>query len=150
MAGTIVTAHAALKARGAAQITLLSTILWQDEDNQLPDEPAPFVFFELITDRAEFIEIGGGRGSNRARQDGELHGFVFVPRGWGLEAMLPLAEHVAAAFRSYRLAGAVSCGAASVHPVGEGADLVPPGLSSAAGNYSCNLVSVPFFFEQVG
>lgn len=147
---TIVTAHAALKARAAAQVTLIATQLWPDENNVLPDDPAPFVFFELITDRAAFIEMGGGRGSNRMRQTGELHGFVFVPRGWGLEASLPLAEHVAAAFRSYKATGAVECGAASVHPVGEDADLVPPGLSSAAGNYACILVTVPLFLDQVG
>lgn len=147
---TIVTAQAALKARAIAQISLLPTILWQDEDATLPDDPAPFVYFELITDRADFIELGGGRGSNRMRQTAELHGFVFVPRGWGLEASLPLAEHVAAAFRSYKLAETVSCGAASVQPVGEGASLVPPGMRSEAGNYACHLVAVPLYFDQIG
>lgn len=144
----IVAAFAAIQARAVAQITTLP-LLWQDDVNELPLDPAPFVFFELVTDRGSFIEIGGGRGANRYRHECELHAFVFVPRGQGLAYALSLAEPVAVVFRSYRGAG-ISCGGASVHPVGEGEALVPPGLSSAAGNYACVVVAVPLYFDHIG
>lgn len=142
----IVAALAAIRARAEGQITTLP-LKWQDETNELPDEPEPFAFVEVITDRSGFIEIGGGRGANRHRQTGEIHAYVFAPIGRGLAYGAGLAEPVAAVFRSYR-GGGISCMGASVHPVGEGSALVPPGLSSAAGNYACVVVIVPFYFDQ--
>ncbi len=74
---------------------------------------------------------------------------MFVRRGQGLTIALSLAETVAAAFRSWR-EGAVSCFDATVHPLGEGEALAPPGLSSAVSNYACAVVSVSLHFDQVG
>ncbi|MGD9880457.1 MAG: hypothetical protein AB7F22_10620 [Reyranella sp.] len=144
----IATAWAAIQARAASQITGMP-ILWPDEGNELPVEPAPFVFIEMTTDRGAFIEIGGGRGSNTFRNRGELLAYVFVPIGEGLARALALAEPVAAAFRSYQ-GGGVTFDGATVQPLGEGASLVPPGLTSAAGNYSAAMVVCPLHFDQIG
>lgn len=125
---------------------------WQDDDQVLPSTPAPFVFFEIHLDRAGFAAFGGGRGQNLQRNTGELNGYVMVPRGWGLETMAGYAELIATAFRSYR-SNDISCFEASIMPIGEGAQLVPPGLSQQdgfAGNYACILCSVEFFYDQVG
>ena len=129
----------------AAQVTL--PVRWQDDNNDLADEPSAFAYFELVTEAGSFIEIGGGRGANRYRNYGELHAYVFVPQGHGLAVGLTKAEAIAAAFRSWRENG-VSCEGATVHPMGEGQQLAPPGLNSAAGNYACVLVSIPLYFDQ--
>lgn len=142
----IVAAFAAIKARAVAELTT-QTLRWPDDDSPLPENPAPFVFFELITDPGTYIELGGGRGANRWRNSGEIHAYAFVPRGQGAPVALTLAETVAAAFRSYRGSG-ITCRGATVYPIGEGATLVPPGLSSLAGNYSCAVVAVPIVFDQ--
>jgi hypothetical protein len=151
--GTIVDAVTAIKARATA-ITMLPR-RWHDEAadsdgrTELPDTPAPFVFIHIEMDRANFLEHGAGRGSNRARVPGEIQAFVFTPRDWGLEASLPYAEHVAAALRSYKVP-AVSIGFAAPQPVGDATPLTPPWLSSVAGNYACSIVALPFTFIQVG
>lgn len=144
----ITSAFAALKARAVEQVTGMP-LYWQDEDNALPDAPAAFCYLELVTDRGSFIEIGGGRGANTWRTPGELRAYVFLPRGEGLASGLVRAEAVAAAFRSYR-GGGVTCDGASVHPVGEGEALAPPGLASAADAYACVMVAIPLHFDQVG
>lgn len=139
-------AWAVIRARAEEQITGL-TLLWQAEDNRVPDLPEAFVYFEVDMARSAVIEVGGGRGANRHRHRGALHGFVFAPMGEGLARVLALAEPVAVAFRSYS-SGDVRFDTASVHPLGEGADLVPPGIRSAAGNYAAALVAAPFYFDQ--
>lgn len=152
---TIITALAAIKARAAAQITML-TMRWQDEKAdsagrvELPDDPAPFVFFFLEMDRSQPIEIGGGRGANRHRADGELQCFVFTPKNWGLETSLPYAEHVAAGLRSYRSADAITIGFGGPQPIGDHSPVTPPGLTSPVNNYACSLVALPIYFDQVG
>lgn len=146
MSVSIADALAVIQERAAAQITTMP-LLWPDEDHVLPDKPAPFVFFDVIADRSDVIEIGGGRATNRHRHRAELNAYVFAPRGTGLAYVLSLAEPVAAAFRRYA-SGGVKFDGATVHPVGEGAALVPPGLNSAAGNYACAVVSAPFLFDQ--
>lgn len=145
---TIADAFNALKARAVSVLTG-QTLLFPDAANVLPDTPATFIYFEMITEGGEFIEIGGGRGANRHRTAAELHAYVFVPRGQGLAVALAAAEPVAAAFRSFRGSG-VSCNGATIHPAGEGAQLVPPGGSPVAGNYSAVVVAIPFTFDQVG
>lgn len=142
---------AALKARAVAQVTMFGAAVYWDRDAKptLPDDPTPFVFFRLEMDRAQFISIGGGRGNNLARTDGELQGYIFIPRDWGLEQEALYGEHVAAAFRSYRTTD-VSCGAVTPAPAVPGSDLMPPGLDSEVENYSCIVAAVPVFFDQVG
>lgn len=124
---------------------------WQDDNNVLPDTPAPFIFFEIIAVPGQAVSYGGGRGANRYRNAGELNAYVMVPRGQGLATMAGYAEQVAAAFRSYRTTD-ISCFNATVMPIGDGASLVPPGLSGAdvAGNYSCCVCSVDFFYDTIG
>lgn len=144
----ITAAFDSLRARAVAQITMLP-LHFQDEENVLPDTPAEFVYFELVTDRGGFLEVGGGRGANRHRSYGEFHAYVFIPRGKGLESGLATAEGVAAVFRSFRNAD-VSCVGATVHPSAGGEALVPRGIESAADNYTCIVVSVPLYFDQTG
>lgn len=145
---TISDAWSAIRARAEAQLSGL-TLWWPFEDNVLPDDPAPFVYFDLDMARARVIEYGGGQARNRHRNEGELHAYVFVPRGYGMADALSRGETVAAAFRSYRVTD-IKCAEASVHPLGEGAELVPPGLDSIAENYSAALVIVQLYFDQIG
>lgn len=140
---------AALKARAAGQVTLLPHYWDRDAKPTLPDEPAPFAFFRLEMDRAQFVSIGGGRGNNLQRGEGELQGYVFIPRDWGLEQEAAYGEHVAAAFRSFRDAH-VSCGAVTPLPAVPGSDLMPPGLESEVENYVCIVAPVPIFYDQIG
>lgn len=141
-------AFAAIQARAISQITGLP-MYWQNEKTTLPDDPTPFVYFEWITDRAEMAGFGGGRSANLYRNAGELVGYVFIPNDWGLAEGLTRAETVASAFRSYR-SDAISCFGASVEPLGRGADMIPPGLSSAVGNYSVVMVLCEMHYDQIG
>lgn len=143
---TITEAFAAIKARAIATVSG-PALAWQDEDNLLPDAPADIVYFEMVTEGGGFLEMGGGRGSNRHRHRAELMAYVLFPRGKGLAYGLSVAEPVAAAFRSWRASG-VSFQGATVHPSGEEEPLVPPGVASAAGNYACVTVVAPFTFDQ--
>lgn len=145
---SIVTALAALRERAESQITTMP-LMWPDENNEPPDDPAPFVYFFLDTLPANLAGFGGGAGSNLWRNEAELQGFVFVPVGWGITEAVTRAETVAAAFRSYRTAD-ISCFGASVHPVGKGSELIPPGLENAAGNYACAVALVDMYFDQIG
>lgn len=141
-------AFAAIQARANSEIALPK--YWQDENNNdLPDTPTPFVYFEWITERAELAGFGGGRGANLYRNTGELVGYVFIPVGWGLAEGLSRAETVAAAFRSYR-DDYISCFGASVEPLGRGADMIPPGLSSAVGNYTVVMVLCEMHYDLIG
>lgn len=148
-ATTIVGAYDALRARADAQLPSLDK-KWQDEEFELPDTPAPFVYFEIEVDPAFIASFGGDRGQNRYRNPSQLNAYVFVPRGWGLRAAAVRGEAVAAAFRSFRSAE-ISCFEATVHPLGKGEALVPPGLRDGiSSNYAAVVVSVDFFFDQIG
>lgn len=135
---------------GVDGVTALPT-KWRDSNFNLPDEPAPFVYFELIAEPANTIERNGGRGRNRHRNRAELNGFVFLPSSWSgsLRKAIAVGEQVALVFRSRRTAG-VSYPEATVHPVGEGAAIVPPGMASAAADYVCVVVVTELFFDQIG
>jgi hypothetical protein len=124
-------------------------LLWQHETNEIPDAQAPFVYSEMVANRGQIASFGGGRGQNRYRNPAEFICFVFVPVGQGVAVALGYGEQVASLFRSHR-DGDLSCFDASVMPEGEGADLVPPGLSMQAGNYACAAVSVSLFFDTIG
>lgn len=141
-------AWAAIRARAEAQITGLP-MYWPDESFRLPDQPAAFVYFEMLADTSYVAGFGSGRGANRYRNPSVLNAYVFVPMGWGLAASLTRAETVAAAFRSYRTSE-ISCFEASIQPIGQGESLTPPGLSSAAGNYACSVVAIEFFYDLIG
>jgi hypothetical protein len=145
---TLATAFAALRTRAEANITTMP-LHWPNESNELPDEASPFVYFDIDTFPASIASFGGGRGNNRYRNGAEFRAYVFVPVDWGLNEALTRGETVAAVFRSYRDAD-ISCFGASVHPVGKGTEIIPPGLESAAGNYACAVVIVDMFFDQIG
>jgi len=136
-----------LRARAEANITL--PMFWQHETNELPDTPESFVYFEIDPARPFLAGFGGGQGNNRYRSGADFNAFVFVPVGQGVRVALQQAETVAALFRSFR-SGDISCFEASVHPVGQGAEITPPGLSSAAGNYACAVAIVSLSFDQIG
>ncbi len=128
----------------------LIILRWQNEDGgPLPDDPAPFVYGEFITERGRLAGFGGGRGRNLYRNPAVFDLYVFVPRGVGLAPASDLAESIAVLFRSFR-SEHVSCFDASVLPGGDGADLKPPGLSSEVGNYFWASVEVSLFYDQVG
>lgn len=141
---------ASLKARAAAQITLLRHY-WDKDAKPTdldPDAQTPFVFFLIETDPAQFVSFGG-RGNNLQRVRGEMQGLVFIPRDWGLEQHASYGEHVAAAFRSFRDSH-VSCGAVAPQPAVDGSSLKPPGLDSEVENYACTVVAVPFNYDGIG
>jgi hypothetical protein len=140
---------ASLKARAASQITMLPVYWDKDAKPTLANDPAPFVFLMIEVDPGRFVAFGGGRGANLQRNSGELLGYVFVPRDWGLEQHASYGEHVASAFRSYR-DDHVSCFAASVQPAVDGSNLKPDGLSSEVENYACIVVAVRFHYDLVG
>jgi hypothetical protein len=145
---TSAAAFAELKARAVDNLGTLP-MYWPHEVIELPDTPVTFAYFEFITSQAELAGFGSGRGANLYRNPAEWIAYVFVPIGQGLTVALTQAETIAALYRSYRTS-VISCFAASVEPVGQGADLVPPGLRSAAGNYACAIVRVDLFFDQIG
>ena len=146
---TLAQAVASLKARASAQVTLLPCYWDKDQKPQLPSDPAPFAFAYVELDPAALIAIGGGRGGNLMRAEGELVVLVFVPRDWGLEEHARLGEHAAAAFRSFRDAH-IACGAVSPQPAVDGSSLKPPGLDSEIENYAVTVVAVPFWFDFIG
>ncbi len=123
---------------------------WQNEDGgPLPDEPAPFVYTEFLNEGASLAGFGGGRGSNLYRNRAVVEAYVFVPKGWGLDAAENIAEQIAVVLRSHRDAH-ISCFEATVIPGGDGAMLTPPGLSSEVGNYHYAATEVRLHFDQVG
>lgn len=128
---------------------------WQNEEADsagnvnLPDQPAPFVYCEFLTERADLVSFGGGAGSNRYRNPARLDAYVFVPKGEGLDEAELIAEQIATLFRSHRDA-TISCFDATVYPGGDGAELKPPGLQSEVGNYFWACCEVRLFFDQIG
>ncbi|MPZ41308.1 MAG: hypothetical protein GEU95_25330 [Rhizobiales bacterium] len=123
---------------------------WQNEDGEpLPDDPAPFVYTEVLTGRAALAGFGGGRGNNLYRNPLLVDVYVFVPKGEGLDQAEQIAEQIAVLFRSYR-DDVVSLFDATVYPGGDGADLKPPGLTSEVGNYAYCAVEVTGHFDQIG
>jgi hypothetical protein len=149
-------AYAILKARFEANKPAgLTALRWQNQNEDstgaiaLPDTPAAFAYVEFETDPQQLAGYGGGRGANLYRNPARLQILVFVPKGQGLVVATDLAEACATIFRSYR-DSSLSCFEASVFPGGDGAEMMPPGLSSAAGNYYWAGVEVGLFFDQVG
>lgn len=123
---------------------------WQNEDRgALPDVAVPFAFIEILTDQGKLLSYGGGTGANRYRVYGTIFGYVFVPRGQGLDQAENIAEQIAALFRSYS-DGTINCIDATVREGGDGAALKPPGMSSEVDNYFWSLAQVTFFFDQIG
>lgn len=128
---------------------------WQNEkvdslgNEELPSDPSPFVYVEFLTERADLVSFGAGRGANRYRTPARVDAYVFVPMGHGLDEAEQIAEQIAALFRSYRDAD-ISCFDATVYPGGDGASLKPPGLSSEVGNYFYAVTEISLFFDQIG
>lgn len=123
---------------------------WQNEDGEpLPGQPEPFIYSAFHVDRAGIAGFGGGRGQNLYRNPASLECFVFVPKGWGLDAAEAIAEQVAVLFRSYRNEH-ISCFDATVSPGGDGAELTPPGMRSEAGQYFWASCEVSLHFDQIG
>ncbi len=129
-------------------VTLASR--WPNEtDTPLPATPIPFIYTEFLTDPADLVSAGGGRGNNRYRHSGRIVTYVFVPMGYGEKAAMNIADQVAAVFRSYRDT-TISCFSATPYPGGEGQKLAPPGIGSAVTSYWCAFVEVEMFFDLIG
>lgn len=135
---------ASLKSRAASQITMLPVYWDKDAKPTLPDEPTPFAFLMIDATRARIVGFGAGRGGNLYRTECRLAIRVLIPRDWGLEQHAAYAEHVAAAFRSYRDEH-VSCFAAEPMP-----EIFEEGSSEEVQNYSGTLIDVPFLYDRVG
>lgn len=123
---------------------------WQNEDGEpLPDDPAPFVYVEFLNEGSSIVAYGAGRGGNTHRNRARVEAYVFVPKGWGLDAAEHIAEQIATLLRSHRDQH-VSCFDATVIPGGDGAMLTPPGLASEVGNYNYAACDVSLHFDQIG
>lgn len=133
--------------------TLSSWLRFQGEDNgDLPDTPAPFAYVEVENFGAGRFPTayGGGSGNNLYRNEGLVTAYVFVPNGQGVRVAVALAEQVAARMRSYRDTY-ISCFSASVHPIGKGEDIAPPGLQrNEVNNYTCAVAEIAFHFDDIG
>ena len=140
-------AQAAIRARLEAGATV--PLYWQNVGAELPDEPTAFAYVEFIAGPGRIASFGGGRGSNRYRNQAIVTIFCFVPSGQGIAPATDLAELLAARLRSYRT-DAISCFDATVHPGGDGADIKPPGLSSEVGNYYYAVAEVNLFYDLIG
>jgi hypothetical protein len=154
----IATAFAAIRARLEAAPAIADAhgntlpFRWQGTDGgALPDDPAAFAFVELenFGPGRGPAAFGGGRGANLYRNEGLVTVYVFTPNGEGIDVSLATAESVAARLRSHR-EDSVSCFSASVHPIGDGASLQPPGLSSPVNAYYCSVVEAAMHFDQIG
>lgn len=141
-------AYDVIRARIEANITS-TPIFWQGEDKALTDQPAAFFYVEFLSDPAFLASFGGGRGSNRYRNPARIDAYAFVPQGWGLRPATDLAETMAALFRSYRDTD-ISCMEATVHPLGHGSEIKPPGLSSEVGNYFVAVAEISLTFDLIG
>lgn len=149
-----------IRAEGAGIVYAVGSPLplrFQNEESDslgnvaLPDMPSPFAYLELNAERGDIASFGGGRGNNLYRNPARIEGFVFVPKGEGLDRAESLAEQLAALFRSYR-DDAISCFDASVYAGGDGADLKPIGVANAVdlGRYFYAAFEVSLHFDQIG
>lgn len=119
----------------------------------LSDTPAPFAYVEFVNEgsRGGPASFGGGRGQNRYRNSFRIEGFVFVPKGTGLDAAETAAESIASLFRSHRDA-TISCFDASVYAGGDASALKPEGASNALdlGPYFYAAFEAEGHFDQIG
>jgi len=149
---TATQALAAVRSRlEAAGSGITIPLHWQNEQVVLPDELAPFAYivFENRGAGRGPVSFGGGSGNNLYRNQALIEAFVFAPSGSGSQLAMDYAETIAARLRSFRDAD-ISCFSASVHLVGPGASVAPPGMDSEVGNYWCAVAEVIMHFDQLG
>lgn len=149
---TAAQAIAAVKSRLTASGSGISVPLhWQNERVILPDTPAAFAYVVFNNEGPGVgpVSYGGGAGQNRYRNQASIEAFVFSPDGEGMEPAVDHAETIATRMRSFRDTD-ISCFSASVHPVGPGSTLRPPGMDSEAGNYWCAVAEIVLHFDQIG
>ena len=115
----------------------------------LPDDPAAFVYTEFLVEEGAFVEHGRGRGYNRFRNFARALSWIFVPQDSGLDEAELIANQIANLLRSYKDA-AITCEKADVLPGGDGASLVPPGMTSEVGEYSWAACETMLFFDLIG
>ncbi len=73
-------------------------ILWPNEDNRLPDNPAALVYVEVLDEIEELVGLGQ-RGSNLWRNHGRVEAHVFVPKNTGTATLDTYCKEIAAIFR---------------------------------------------------
>lgn len=128
---------------------------WQNEDadsegkKDLPDEPAPFVYSEMLVDASGVIAIGGGRGNNLHRNRGRIVAYVLIPKGWGVAPATIITKQIAGVFRPFNESG-LTVEAVTESPGGDGAELKPRGLSSLVNSYYYATVNIDFHADQIG
>jgi hypothetical protein len=118
-------------------------------DDPLPDTPTPFAFTVFDAARSNFIEHGGGRGSNRHRNPGMAQVFIFTPIDTGLKRASTIAEQVKTLFLPVNESGVV-VESATVYPGGPGSEMKIAGLESAVGDYFWSGCEVEFYCDQIG
>lgn len=115
-------------------------LAWPNERFNLPLDangaPSPFVMIELRWNGGEFVSIGAP-GSNRARREGHIWCFAFIPQGTGESRAHDLAGKAAGMFEGQDFSGLV-CWAQE--PGGEADD--------QDGNYFGQSAAVPFWFDE--
>ena len=140
---TLPAATASIKARIAANFTA-AAVRYHNEDTTLPDEPAPFVFVEIIVERPFIAGFGGGPGANLQRTQARIEAHVLVPVGRGIEDGLAWAELLCAVFRGQRVDDISYFGID-----GEIAQVFPADGRTEDGAYAHVATAiVPFFFDQ--
>jgi hypothetical protein len=80
-------------------------IYWANEENILPDQPAPFLLVEIIGDGESLYAHGGGRGANVWRGEGAIAIHILVPKGQGTQGALGYLEDAFTIFRGLRIDG---------------------------------------------
>jgi hypothetical protein len=119
---------------------------WQNEPApDLPDEPAPWVFTQFLTESGMFVEHGRGRGHNRFRNFARAVSWCFVPQDTGLDQAEMIANQIANLLRSYKDA-AITCEQADVFS----GDSLPSIGSADVGNYASAACETILFFDLVG
>lgn len=94
---------------------------WPNEDNDnLPDQPAAFVYTDMVTMGSRRLERGRPEGGKTHLTWGQIESRVEVPRGTGSAVAETIAEQIAALFRDHS-DGVIFCDAAKVE-TGESPD----------------------------
>ncbi|MDR7034495.1 hypothetical protein [Mesorhizobium sp. BE184] len=84
----------------------LTPVVFENEDYQLPDTPAPFVSVEIYGDFFDQASIGAGeRDDNLWREGGEIFLHVMTPNGTGSRQARQYAKQLVNLFRGQDIDG---------------------------------------------
>lgn len=124
-------------------------ILFQGEDNILPDISSSFIFIDIIVWNNRIAAFGGGLGRNAFESRGNYDAYCFVPKGYGVGYALDYAQQVRNAFRGFRNDDLI-IEQLMVTPGGDGSSIKPDGIPSEVSLYYFALVEIVFSFRETG